>query len=80
MIVFELAALTIIGLVVVMSIPAALYVFLPQSVLASAAHHGRFAGLGTEGSVGSMPRGQARPQARQHAPTRSLDSLLAQEA
>ena len=72
MIEFELAVLTVIGLAVVLSVNAALYVLLPQSVLESWALHGRFGGLGTHGRLSSMPRGHAR--------ARILASPLAHEA
>jgi hypothetical protein len=44
---FELVILTVAAVALIAGLPAALYIWLPASMLERASRHGRFAGLGT---------------------------------
>jgi hypothetical protein len=44
---FELVILTVAAVALIAGLPAALYLWLPASMLERAGRHGRFAGLGT---------------------------------
>ena len=66
-----MVVLVFFGLVLVAGLSVALHLVLPQSVMESAARHGRYAGLGTQ-SRSDTPAG--------NTPATDLDSLLGQRA
>ena len=55
--IFELVMLSVAGLALIAGLPAALYVWLPASLLERAGRHGRFAGLGTLDRTDQTPSG-----------------------
>ena len=56
---FGLVLLTVVGVALIAGLPAALYIWLPASMLERAGRHGRFAGLGTRDRMDQTPSGLA---------------------
>jgi len=56
---FGLVILTVVGVALIAGLPAALYIWLPASMLERAGRHGRFAGLGTRDRMDQTPSGNA---------------------
>jgi hypothetical protein len=56
---FGLVILTVVGVALSAGLPAALYIWLPASMLERAGRHGRFAGLGTRDRIDQTPSGRA---------------------
>jgi len=56
---FGLVILTVVGVALIVGLPAALYLSLPASMLERAGRHGRFAGLGTRDRMDQTPSGHA---------------------
>jgi len=56
---FELVILAVVAVALIAGLPAALYLWLPASMLERAGRHGRFAGLGTHDRMDQTPSGHA---------------------
>jgi hypothetical protein len=56
---FELVISAVAALALIAGLPAALYLWLPASMLERAGRHGRFAGLGTRDRMDQTPSGKA---------------------
>jgi hypothetical protein len=67
---FGLVILTVVGVMLIAGVPAALYLALPASMLERAGRHGRFAGLGTRDRMDQTPSG--------HAAVSDFNALLGQ--
>jgi hypothetical protein len=67
---FELVILTVVALALIAGLPAALYLWLPASMLERAGRHGRFAGLGTRDRMDQTPSG--------HGAVTNFNALLGQ--
>ena len=65
----ESIVLELLGLALVIGVPALLYFLLPQAVLDTATRHGRYAGLGLQPPMIGLPQRVA-----------SVDSLAGQRA
>jgi hypothetical protein len=52
---FELIVLAVASLALIAGVPAALYTWLPASILERAGRHGRYAGLGTGDRMDQTP-------------------------
>ncbi len=56
---FGLVILTVAGVALIAGFPAALYIWLPPSMLERAGRYGRFTGLGTRDRIDQTPSGNA---------------------